>query len=151
MDYAGDCSKLTDMVRGTPVIKGSIDDLYKVLEELITMPELTSSTAALEQIKDGREPVRFDSFRFRIFLKLIGSVRFGSDKLFSRFDPIRLPVERLMARSCSVRTVSASGSGRFQSQAVRFGSVRFGRFGSLFLPARTATRGRWPAAIAISL
>ena len=77
MDYAGDCSKLTDMVRGTLVIQGSIHDLYKVLEELITMPELTSSTAALEQIKDRREPVRFDSLRFRIFRKFIGSVRCG--------------------------------------------------------------------------
>ena len=58
-----------------------------------------------------REPVRFDSFRFRTFRNIIGSVR----KVI-----------------CSG---SASGSGRFQNYTVRFGSVRPLRFGFLIFPA----------------
>ena len=71
-----------------------------------------------------REPVRFDSFRFRTFRKVIGSARFGSESRVSQFDAIQ-PVlfERIMARSGSVRLVSASGSGRFRNQTIRFGSA----------------------------
>ena len=73
---------------------------------------------------------RFDSFRFRTFRKLIGSVRFGSEISISGFDAVR-PVffGRFVARSGSVRFVSASGSDRFQNSTVRFGSVRPVRFG----------------------
>ena len=77
-----------------------------------------------------KEPVRFDSFRFRTFLrKLFGSVRFGADKYFSRFDTVRTAFfGRVVARSGSVRFVSASGSGRFRNWPIRFGSVRPVRF-----------------------
>ena len=48
------------------------------------------------------------------------------------------PSERFFSqrpgRSCSVRFVSASGSGQCQNSTVRFGSVRPIRFGFLFLP-----------------
>ena len=80
-----------------------------------------------------KEPVRFDSFRFRTFRKLIGSVRFGSDNSISRFDVVRPAFfGRVVARSGSVRFVSVSGSGRFQIK--QFGSVWLFRFGFLFLP-----------------
>ena len=81
------------------------------------------------------EPVRFDSFRFWILRKLIGSVRFGSEQYFARFDAVRPAFfGRVVARSGSVRFVSASGSGRFQNSTALFGSVRPVRFGFLFLP-----------------
>ena len=63
-----------------------------------------------------KDTVRFDSFRFQTFQKLIGSVRFGSEMYFSRFDAVRPAFfGRVVARSGSVRFVSASGSGRFQN------------------------------------
>ena len=42
---------------------------------------------------------------------------------------------RVLARSGSVRSGSASGPGQFRNQAFRFGSVRPVRFGFLLLPA----------------
>ena len=58
VDYAGDCSMLSDMVRGTIIIHGTIKDLYSVLSELLAMPELKSSTVALEKTKDRyQEPM----------------------------------------------------------------------------------------------
>ena len=87
-----------------------------------------------------KESVRFDSFRFQIFRKLIGSIRFGSVRFcsarnkVSRFDAVRpaFLFGRVVARSASVRFGSASGSGRFQNETVRFGSAGSVRF--LFLP-----------------
>ena len=74
---------------------------------------------------------RFGSVRY-------GSVRFGSARTkccFFWFDAVRPALfERVMVRSGSVRFVSASGSGRFQNQTVRFCAVRPVRFGFLFLP-----------------
>ena len=55
--------------------------------------------------------VRFDSVRF-------GSVRFGSVRknMFARFDTVRPAFfGRVVARSGSVRFVSASGSGRLRN------------------------------------
>ena len=52
VDYGGDGSMLTDMVRGTFEIDGDIVDLYNILHELIAMPELSASIAGLEGIKD---------------------------------------------------------------------------------------------------
>ena len=66
-------------------------------------------------------------FRFRTFLRLIGSVRFGSENHISQFDSVRPALfGRVVARSGWVRFVSVSGSGRFQNSTVRFGSVRLG-------------------------
>ena len=81
--------------------------------------------------------LRFDSFRFRTFRGFIGSVRFGSENCNSRFDVVRPAFfGRVVARSGSVRFVSASGSGRFQNWTARFDSVRPVRFDFFFLPAR---------------
>ena len=67
-----------------------------------------------------------------------GSVRFGSDKYFSRFDAVQPAFfGRVVARSSPVRFVSASGSGRFRNSTVGFGSVRPVRLGFLFLPDMT--------------
>ena len=52
VDYGGDGSMLTDMVRGTFEIDGDIVDLYNILHELLAMPELSASIACLEGIKD---------------------------------------------------------------------------------------------------
>ena len=52
VDYGGDGSMLTDMVRGTFEIDGDIVDLYNILHEMIAMPELSASIAGLEGIKD---------------------------------------------------------------------------------------------------
>ena len=63
-----------------------------------------------------KEPVRFDSFRFRTFRKVFGSVRFGSDNYFPRFDAVRPAFfGRVVARSDSVRFGSASGSGQIHN------------------------------------
>ena len=60
--------------------------------------------------------VRFDSFRFWTFRKFIGSVRFGSEIYFPRFDVVLLALfGRAVARSDSVRFGSASGCGRFRN------------------------------------
>ena len=68
------------------------------------------------RVMSRKESVRFDSFRFRTFRKLIGLVRFDSDGYFSQFDAIRPAFfGRVVARSSSVRFISASGSGRFQN------------------------------------
>ena len=78
-----------------------------------------------------KEPVRFDSFRFRTFRKLIGLVRFGSKMCLSRFDAVWPPfVGRLVARFGSVRFRV-----RFRPVPELNGSVRpirFGRFGSVY-------------------
>ena len=56
----------------------------------------------------------------------IGSVRFGSDNQFSRFDAVRPGFfGRVVARSGSVRFVSAFSFGRFQNLTVWLGSVWF--------------------------
>ena len=82
-----------------------------------------------------KEPVRFDSFRFRTFQIFIGSVWFGSQNFISRFEAVRPACfGRVVAPSDSVRFGSASGSGRFRNYTVRFGSVRPVRFGFLLLP-----------------
>ena len=70
---------------------------------------------------DRKEPVRFDSFQFLDFRKLIGSVRFGS----ARFGLVRTNTfpgstrfgvfGRIVAPYGSVRFGSASGSGRFRN------------------------------------
>ena len=78
-----------------------------------------------------QESVRFDSFRFRTFLKLIGSVRFGSDFSFcsdsTRFGLRFLDTPWLgPVRFGSVPRPVPAGSG-----IKWFGSVRFGRFGSV--------------------
>jgi len=52
VDYGGDGSMLTDMVRGTFEIDGDVVDLYNVLHELLAMPELSASVVGLESIKD---------------------------------------------------------------------------------------------------
>ena len=78
-----------------------------------------------------KEPVRLHSFR-RSSRQFICSVRFGSEICSFRFDAVWPAFfGRVVARSDSVRFGSASGSGRFRNQTVRFGSVRFG---FLFLP-----------------
>ena len=80
-----------------------------------------------------KEPIRFDSFRFWIFRKVLGSVRFGSEKYVSQFDTVRpvfLPTRRGSVPFVSA-SGSASGSGWFQNYTFRFGLVRFGRFGSV--------------------
>ena len=60
-----------------------------------------------------KEPVRFDSFRFRTFRKFIGSVRFGLANYISRFDAARLVFfGRVAARSSSVRFGSAQDSSK---------------------------------------
>ena len=74
-----------------------------------------------------KEPVRFDSIRFRTFRKSIGSVRFGH---------LNFPVRR--GSACVFQTPSWLGLVRFGSvphpvpvgsEIKRVGSVRFGRFG----------------------
>ena len=77
-----------------------------------------------------KELVRFDSFRFRVFRILIGSVRFGkttqcsgSTRFGLRFsDASRLGPVRFGSFPCSVPA---------GSEIKRFGSVWFGRFGSV--------------------
>ena len=72
----------------------------------------------------SKEPVRFVSVSD--FRQFIGSVRFGSESQFSRFDAVRPALfGRVVARSGSDRFVSASGSGRFRNKTVRFGSVSY--------------------------
>ena len=89
--------------------------------------------------ESGKEPLRFDSFRFRTFSKIdrFGSVRFG--KVVST-------VRR--GSACALRTRRGSvlsGSVRFRVRfrpipklngSVRFGSIRPVRFGFLSLPDR---------------
>ena len=76
-----------------------------------------------------KDPVRFDSFRFRTFRQFIGSVRFRSEDSIFRFGAVRPALFGLaVARSGSFRFDFASGSGRFRSHKVRFGSVGSVRF-----------------------
>ena len=76
-----------------------------------------------------KDTIRFDSFRFQTFRKLIGSVRFDSEMYFSRFDVVRLAFfGHAVALSGSVRCGSASDSGRFRNSTVRFGSAGWVRF-----------------------
>ena len=95
----------------------------------MTIPRKSRVRQENISISIRKETVRFDSFRFQTFRKLIGSVRFGSEMYFS-------PVRRGLA--CIFRT--RRGSVRFGSVPrpvpagsgiKRFGSVRFGRFGSV--------------------
>ena len=77
-----------------------------------------------ERCEGSKEPVRFDRFRFWTFRSIIGSVRIGSENNISGFDAVRPAFfGRVVARSGSVRFVSASNSGRFQKQTVRFGHM----------------------------
>ena len=94
-------------------------------------PEESAPPAAPADYR-RKEPVRFDSFRFRTFRKSIGSVRCGSENVVSRFDAVRPSFfGRVLAQSGSVRFLPLvpAGSGRFGSVgSVRFclaGSVRF--------------------------
>ena len=64
---------------------------------------------------------RFGSIRFGSGLFENSSVRFGSDFCFPRFDAFRPAFfGRVVAWSGLVRFVSASGSGWFQNETVRF-------------------------------
>ena len=94
--------------------------------------DLGKSWRACWKMPHGRkEPVRFDSFRFRTFRKFIGSVRFGSENSlpgsmrfglrFSDASWLGGPV-----RFGSVPRPVPAGSG-----IERFGSVRFGSAGSV--------------------
>jgi hypothetical protein len=75
VDYAGDCSMLSDMVRGTIIIDGTIKDLYTVLSELLAMPELKSSTVALEKIKDRYQVPMDGGYRdISLILRVFGMV-----------------------------------------------------------------------------
>ena len=86
-----------------------------------------------------REPVRFDSFRFRTFRKLIGSVQFSSDKnncpgsmrfglRFSDASSLGPVQFVLLPRPAP----AGSRNKRFASvRPVRFASVRPVRFGSV--------------------
>ena len=80
--------------------------------------------------QEGTGSVRFVSVPDFSTINWFGSVRFGQI-----FVPVRRGsaafFERVVARSGSVRFVSASSSGRFRNSTVRFGSVRFSRFGSV--------------------
>ena len=81
---------------------------------------------------DMKEPVRFDSFRFRTFLRLIGSVRFGSEKYSSRFDAVRPAFfGRVVARSGSVSVRFGSSLRPVPAGSGINSSVRFGSAGSL--------------------
>ena len=80
-----------------------------------------------------KKQVRFDSFRFRTFGN--SSVRFGSvqTNVLSRFDTVRPALfGRVVARCASVRLAPRHVPAG--SRIKRFGSVRFGRFGFVFLP-----------------
>ena len=91
--------------------------------------------------KPRKEPVRFDSFRFRTFLKLIGSVRFGLVRkiMFSgstRLGPPFLDASWLgPVRFGSVLRPVPAGS---RISTVRFGSVRPVRF---LIPSCKPSRG----------
>ena len=92
-------------------------------------PHLAQLGPQLLQSTSRKEPLRFDSFRFRNFRKLIGSVRFGSERSFSWFDAVRPALfGRVVARSDSVRSGSAVSSGRFRNSRVWFGSAGSVRF-----------------------
>ena len=79
-----------------------------------------------------KEPVRFGSVRLRTFLKLIGSVRFGSENYNSWLDVVRPAFfGRVVARSGSVRFGSVPRPVPAGSGIKRFGSVRPARFGSV--------------------
>ena len=77
-----------------------------------------------------KDPVRFDSFRFRTFRQLIGSVWFRSDRFVlssTRFGRHFSDASWL----CPVRIGSFPRPVSAGSRIKRFGSVRFGRFGSV--------------------
>ena len=77
-----------------------------------------------------KEPVRFDSFRFRILLKNMVSVQFSLTIVLS--DSMRFGLHFLNASWFGpVRFGSAPRSVPAGSETKRFGSVRFGRFGSV--------------------
>ena len=91
---------------------------------------ITTGATGPRKGQEGTGSVRFvsvpDSSR-----KLIGSVRFGSDKCVSLFDAVRPALSgRVVALSGSVPRPAPAGSG-----IKRFGSVRFG---FLLLPAKVA-------------
>ena len=75
VDYAGDCSMLSDMVRGTIIIQGTIKDLYSVLAELVAMPELSSSMVGLETVKDRYQKPMPGGYRdISLILRVCGMV-----------------------------------------------------------------------------
>ena len=83
-----------------------------------------------------KEPVRFDSVRLQTFRTIIGSVGFGSAIHFSSSMRVGLLFRtvRIVARSGSVRFGSVRFRVRFRlvpKLINRFGSVRFGQFGSV--------------------
>ena len=77
-----------------------------------------------------KEPVRFDSFRFRTFQTFIGSVRFGLGTYFPGSTRFGLRFSGAswfgLVRFRSFPHPVPAGSG-----INRFGSVRFGRFASV--------------------
>ena len=70
----------------------------------------------LAQCQEGTGSVRFVSVPDFSTFHRFGSVRFGSENFVSRSDAVRPAFfGRVVARSASVRFVSASGSGRFRN------------------------------------
>ena len=105
-------------------------------------PEIGKQEATWEShggfLCSRKEPVRFDSFRFRTFRKFIDSVRFGSVRVGKLLFLVRcgsacvFRIRRGSVRFGSVPRPAPAGSGikqRFGS--VRFGSVRFGSYSFL--------------------
>ena len=90
----------------------------------------TTSRCPWQDPNVRKEPVRFDSFRFRT-----STINwFGSENIYSRFYAVRPAFFwRVTIRPCSIRFGSLCGSGRFRNYMVRFGSVRPVRFGFLFV------------------
>lgn len=71
--YAGDRSQLTDMVRGTIEVEGSISDLYHVLEEIMKLEELSSSTVNVEVLKDRyQQPLKGGYRDISLMLRIRG-------------------------------------------------------------------------------
>ena len=100
---------------------------------------LLSFSYALPQRPCRKEPVRFDSFRFRSFLKFVGSVRFGSVRKIVVPGSTRFGLRFSDTSWLSpVRFGSFPRSVPSGSRVKRFGSVRPVRFGLLFLPERLA-------------
>ena len=74
-----------------------------------------------------KEPVRLDSFLFRNFRTIIGSVRFGQSIFLVRRGSVCV----FRARRGSVRFGSVCFRVRFRPVPELHASVRFGRFGSV--------------------
>ena len=101
---------------------------------IITLVDLRAEGLRLATKHNYRkEPVRFDSFRFRTFREFIGSVRFGSENAMSRFD-LRFPDASWLGPvrfGSFPRPVPAGSEIEWFGSA---GSVRPVRFGFLFPP-----------------